>query len=233
MASLTMSVTPGKIGELIKPYMIKEINGTSISKTVPIVFAERVTEFTALLFIIAFGIKVFNHNYLILVITLFLFLLLLVFILNKRISGLVLSKLNRIHFLKKYVDPINISFSNSRDLLEIKPFALMFLFSLLIWLIEAFGFYLIFIGFNLDISIIWAYFTYLFSVFVGSIAIIPAGLGVTDGSITFLLSQNELSKDISVSMALIIRIATLWFALLIGAFHMLMYNSLVKLGNKG
>ena len=106
MASLTMSVTPGKIGELIKPYMIKEINGTSISKTVPIVFAERVTEFTALLFIIAFGIKVFNHNYLILVITLFLFLLLLVFILNKRISGLVLSKLNRIHFLKKYVDPL-------------------------------------------------------------------------------------------------------------------------------
>ncbi len=57
MSSLTMSITPGKIGDLIKPYMIKEINATAISRTVPIVFAERVTEFSSLILIILIGIK--------------------------------------------------------------------------------------------------------------------------------------------------------------------------------
>ena len=35
MSGLIMSVTPGKMGELLKSYLIKQVNGTSISKTAP------------------------------------------------------------------------------------------------------------------------------------------------------------------------------------------------------
>ncbi len=48
MSGLIMSVTPGKMGELLKAYLVKQINGTPISKTAPIIFAERITDFISL-----------------------------------------------------------------------------------------------------------------------------------------------------------------------------------------
>ncbi|MCK7516981.1 MAG: flippase-like domain-containing protein [Ignavibacteriales bacterium] len=36
------------MGELLKSYLVKQVNGTSISKTAPIVFAERATDFLSL-----------------------------------------------------------------------------------------------------------------------------------------------------------------------------------------
>jgi uncharacterized membrane protein YbhN (UPF0104 family) len=43
-AGLVMSVTPGKFGELLKAYLIKVENGAPMTRTAPIVVAERVTQ---------------------------------------------------------------------------------------------------------------------------------------------------------------------------------------------
>lgn len=44
-SGLIMSITPGKLGELFKSYLVKQINNEPISKTAPIIFAERLTDF--------------------------------------------------------------------------------------------------------------------------------------------------------------------------------------------
>lgn len=51
MSSLSMAVTPGKMGEVVKAYFLKALHGIPMSKSMPIVFAERVTDFLALLII--------------------------------------------------------------------------------------------------------------------------------------------------------------------------------------
>jgi glycosyltransferase 2 family protein len=228
MSTLTMSVTPGKIGELIKPYMVKDITGTPTSKTIPILFAERVTEFLALIFLVLLGVDLLNEGILIPILSFGILLLIILLIVNKTISNWIISKISKVNYLKKYIDPLSISLINSRIALKPKPFILMFLLSVIIWVIESFGFYLVLIKFNISLSVIWSFFTYLFSVFIGSISFLPAGLGITDGSISILLSNIGVSKEISVSSALIIRIATLWFALFIGLLSMLGYNKLLN-----
>ena len=45
MSTFVMSVTPGKMGELLKSYLVREENGTPISKSAPIILAERLTDF--------------------------------------------------------------------------------------------------------------------------------------------------------------------------------------------
>lgn len=62
MSGLVMSVTPGKMGELLKSYLVKQVNGTSISKTAPIVFAERATDFLSLTIMALIGAYYFNYG---------------------------------------------------------------------------------------------------------------------------------------------------------------------------
>nr|MDA3861387.1 lysylphosphatidylglycerol synthase transmembrane domain-containing protein [Melioribacteraceae bacterium] len=149
-------------------------------------------------------------------------------IFNKKINIWIINRLENIKYLKKYIEPFSLSLTNSRVLLEPKPFLQMFLLSIFIWVIECLGFYLVLMKFNISLSVLWSFFTYLFSVFIGSISFLPAGLGVTDGSISILLANIGIDRDISVSTALIIRIATLWFALVIGALSMWKYNKLLE-----
>ena len=94
-----------------------------------------------------------------------------------------------------------------------------------------YGFFLILNQFNIEFSIMWSFFTYIFSIFIGSVSMLQAGLGVTDGSLTFLLTQNGFGKEIAVSATLIVRIATLWFALIVGILSMLGFNKITKLKN--
>ncbi|MCF6271344.1 MAG: flippase-like domain-containing protein [Melioribacteraceae bacterium] len=228
MASLIMSITPGKIGDLIKSYMLKETNGTPVNTTIPIVFAERVTEFAALLFLVILGINIYNQSIVIIIISLFSIIILILLLFNSRIMNKIIIILSRSKKLEKYIEPISLTISNSKILLKPKPFSLMILLSLFIWIVECFAFYLILIQFNIDFQIIWSFFTYLFSIFIGSLSMLPAGLGVTDGSLTFLLSQNGLSKEIAVTATLIVRIATLWFALIVGVIGMIGFNRVKK-----
>ncbi|MBT8386971.1 MAG: flippase-like domain-containing protein, partial [Ignavibacteria bacterium] len=55
MSGLIMSVTPGKVGELLKSYLVKEVANEPISKTAPIIIAERITDFISLLIIAIVG----------------------------------------------------------------------------------------------------------------------------------------------------------------------------------
>ena len=62
MSGLVMSVTPGKMGELLKVYLVKQLTGTAISKTAPIVFVERITDFVSLMLIALAGAYYYNYG---------------------------------------------------------------------------------------------------------------------------------------------------------------------------
>ena len=104
------------------------------------------------------------------------------------------------------------------------PFTSMILLSLISWVFEGFGFYLILSTFEIQISLGWSFFIYAFSIIVGSVAMIPGGLGVTEGSLTFLLIESGAAKNIAVATTLIFRLATLWFAILVGVLSLVIYQ---------
>ena len=44
LSGLSMAITPGKIGELLKSYLLKSSTGAPVSRTSPIIIAERLTD---------------------------------------------------------------------------------------------------------------------------------------------------------------------------------------------
>ncbi|KXK03206.1 MAG: hypothetical protein UZ04_CHB001001606 [Chlorobi bacterium OLB4] len=57
-----MSVTPGKLGEILKSYLIKEETGTPVSKSAPIILAERLTDFISMILLCLVGAFVFDYG---------------------------------------------------------------------------------------------------------------------------------------------------------------------------
>ena len=53
---------------------------------------------------------------------------------------------------------------------------------------------------------------------------LPGGLGVTEASLTGLMVLMKIPKDVSVASTFIIRVATLWFAVLIGVIAVYFYQ---------
>ncbi|MBE0571618.1 MAG: flippase-like domain-containing protein [Ignavibacteriaceae bacterium] len=224
MSGLIMSVTPAKLGEVLKSVLVKEITGEPISKTAPIILAERVTDFLSLLLIAIVGAFAFDYGGNITIIVAAFFVLLIIIVSNKKIALPIINFSERIPFVKKYIHNIHSAYESSYQLLKLKPLILMTIISLISWGFECVGYYFILANFDADFGLLWASFSYSFSTIVGAISMLPGGLGLTEGSLTYLLMQKGIEADISVATTFIVRAVTLWFAVLVGIVSLSFYQ---------
>ena len=79
LSGLSMAVTPGKIGELLKCYLLKEHMGAPVSVTSSIVMAERLSDGISMVILASFGVLVYAHGFYALL-AIFFFLAALVFV---------------------------------------------------------------------------------------------------------------------------------------------------------
>ncbi|MFZ1518303.1 MAG: lysylphosphatidylglycerol synthase transmembrane domain-containing protein [Ignavibacteriaceae bacterium] len=224
MSGLIMSITPGKMGELLKSYLIKQVNGTSISKTAPIVFAERVTDFLSLTLIALIGAYFYDYGKSITIFIALFLILGIVIILNKNLFDKIFSFFSHIQLIAKHILKIRNVYESSAKLLSIQPLFLMTLLSIVSWGFECFGYYLILNNFESEIDVLWSFFSYSFSTIVGAISMLPGGLGVTEGSLTLMLTQNGFKENDAFATTFIVRAVTLWFAVIVGIISVLFYQ---------
>ena len=224
MSGLIMSVTPGKMGELLKSYLVKQVNGTSISKTAPIVFAERATDFLSLTILALAGAYFYDYGKNIIIIIAVIIISGLVIISNKNLFYKIILFLSKIGFISKHVLKIQTAYESSSKLLAFTPLILMTMLSVISWGFECFGYYIILTNYNLKVDVMWAFFSYSFATIVGALSMMPGGLGVTEGSLTLLLVKKGLSENNAFAATFIVRAVTLWFAVLVGAVSVLFYQ---------
>ncbi len=225
MSNLIMAVTPGKMGELLKSYLVKEISGTPVSKTFPIIFVERITDFVSLIFITLIGAYLYNFGREIILGVGIFFLLVCITLSNKKIALPFLQLLEKVKFLEKHLKSIHTAYESSYSMLQPLPLLYMTVLGIISWSLECFAYYLILINFHLQVNFLWAAFSYGFAIIVGALSMLPGGLGITEGSLTFMLIRKNISKDIAVASTFIIRAVTLWFAVLVGIISVTIYQS--------
>ena len=224
MSGLIMSVTPAKLGEVLKSVLVKEITGIPISKTAPIILAERITDFLSLLVIAISGAYLFDYGGKVTIIVAIFFVTLIFIISNKKIALPIINFAERIPLIKKYIHNIQSAYESSYQLLKPGPLIQMTVLSLVAWGFECLGYYLILVNFDVNFGVFWAFFSYSFSTIIGAISMLPGGLGLTEGSLTFLLVQKQVAMDIAVATTFIIRVVTLWFAVLVGIVSLTLYQ---------
>lgn len=229
MSGLIMSVTPGKFGELLKAYLLKQVTNEPISKTAPIIFAERATDFLSLTFIALIGAYYFEYGKNVIIIISVVILLGIIIVTNKRLSETILKFLAGIRIFEKHISKIYNAYESSFKLLNFTPLIFMTLLSVISWGFECLGYYFILTNFEMKTDIFWAFFSYSFSTIVGAASMLPGGLGVTEGSLTLMLVKKGISTNDAFASTFIVRAVTLWFAVLIGAISVLFYQK--RFGN--
>lgn len=228
MSTFVMSITPGKMGELLKSYLVREENGTPVSRSAPVILAERLTDFISVVLLCIAGAFVFNYGKEIIIGIGLFFMLCVIMISSRKFSLGVISYLEKIKLFHKAGHKFHEAYESIYALVKFKPLVIATGMSLVAWFLECLGLFVVLKVYSsitqIDVSLLSAVFIYGFSTLIGSIAMLPGGLGVTEASITGLLVLLKIPKDISVASTFIIRVATLWFAVLIGIISVYYYQ---------
>lgn len=112
------------------------------------------------------------------------------------------------------------------------PLILVTIISVVAWFSECYAFYLVFKGLNISASLLYSTFVYAFSTLIGAVSMLPGGIGATEGSMTGLLVMMDIPKHSAVVATLIIRICTLWFAVLVGVLALVLSRKMfIKTSN--
>lgn len=216
IAGLGMTVTPGKVGEFLKAYLIKELNGTPASVTSPLVLVERLTDGISMILLASVGALRFKYGMGILAVTVVMVALFIAFVRFKAFAVAVIRLLKRLPLLNKIGKQIDAFYESSYELLNVRSLLLSVAIGVVSWSFEGLIVYLTLKAFNSPIPVLSSIFVVSFSTIVGALTMLPGGLVAAEGSIMGLLLMMGVSREIASTATIITRFSTLWLGVAIG-----------------
>ena len=219
-SGLGMVITPGKVGEWLKSYLLREVHGTPISRSAPILIAERLTDSIALLLIAGTGVFVFG-NYWPAFVAVALGSVLLVAISQHRPTAMALLAFGgRIPLVRRFVPQLEEFYEAARVLMSPSAVLAMSALSAFSWFFEVLGFYFTFVGLGLDGNgelLLQSAFILPIATLASAILLTPGGLGVAEGAlVTLSVALLGVTRSAAAVGTFIIRFGTLWFGVIIG-----------------
>ncbi len=232
LSGLSMAITPGKVGELLKSYLLRRATGAAISRTSPIIVAERLTDGIAMLVLAATGLILYRFGWQILLVLLVLGILGIALVQNRTVVLAGLTTLERVPKLTHITVAIRAFYESSYTLLQWRPLFLAIGIGVISWSGECVALYFVYTGLGIAASVdlfIKAVFILAVSSLIGSASGLPGGLGTADGSMIGL-TRVLISPSATVGGAatLLIRLCTLWFGLTLGVVALLTFRAIQR-----
>ncbi len=231
LSGFVMSVTPGKLGEVWKSFLLWEIYGISVARTAPIVIAERVTDLLALVLLTALGSFFFDGGAWMAAVGACAALGLISFISIRPLGEFALQAIAKIPGVRRFVPRLHEAWQSLAVL--VRPLPLLWATGLATfsWGLECVALWLIVNGFHgSSINLGPASFTYAASTIAGALAMLPGGLGVTEAGMagSLQLLGEGITPTIATGATLLVRLATLWWAVVVGALALFVLRRWMK-----
>lgn len=224
LAGLSMTLTPGKVGELLKSLLLKERCGVPLTRSAPVVVAERVTDLLALVVLAGLGVGAFyaEGTWTVGVVGLVLGGVVALIQQDRWIHAL-LDLFGRVGRLGPVVGKARELYGSAKVLLGVRPLLVGLVLGLVSWGMECAGLWVVLVGSGVDAGLLQAGFIYAFSTVAGVVS--PGGLGVTDGLLVVLTTRllPGTPRSVAVAAAFVIRLSTLWFAVGLGSLMLLRF----------
>lgn len=217
LSGMTMSMTPARLGEVFKSYLIKQDDGTEMSRSIPIVFAERATDVIGLTLLAGIGLASFRYGQGLLLASLLIVAALVLLIRQRDLCTRLLGLVARVRVVRRYADNLNTMYLSAYHLFSWRSLLIAIGLSVTSWFFECVALYFVIGGFGWEPSLLESTFVFSFSSVAGALSMLPGGLGVAEGSIAGLLVLQGLPVALSVAATIVIRVCTLWFGMTIGA----------------
>lgn len=235
-SGISMTVTPGKMGEVLKAYLVKKVTGNKFSEVVPLLVFERLTDGIAMIILALGGIYFFRQSILFFLLASFIVVSFIIFVWAKDFFINLIKKFEKRFFHLKILDFAITFFQNSRRLLTVKNMTAAVLFGLVAWAFEGVSLYLLISQITPQLTgkeLFLSFFIFSFSSIAGFLVMIPGGVGVAEGSITsFLMLFFKMSFAEAIFITLIFRFATLWFGVSMGSVFLIRTLNLLEASKK-
>lgn len=221
LANFIMVMTPGKVGEFFKAYLLKQVAGTPVAHSAPIVVAERVTDGMAMGLLALLGLTTYRAAWPALALILGTMLAGVALVQMRPLALRALGWGERLPLLSPAAHSLHALYESAYRILRWDALALAVGLGVLSWGAEGLAFYLVLRGLGLPsgaLLLLQAVFILAFATIVGAVSALPGGLGAAEGSLTgLLLLLVTREESLAVAATLLIRLFTLWFGVLLGA----------------
>ena len=217
LGGMSMTITPGHVGELIKSQLIKTIYNIPRTKTAPIIFVEKFYDLTGAIIASIIGIIILGMDASLILISVSILIVIIFLIYYRPIFEFILKRVTKTKFFSKYSENISDSYEIVRNSTTPQISSISFGLSVLYWIIISVAVHFILLSFGIEsISILKTISIYSSSVIIGAISFVPGGLGITEGSLIGLFSLEGIDISLALILSVMIRILTMWYSVSIG-----------------
>lgn len=218
LGGFAMSVTPGRVGELIRMRWLRRETGWSFERTAPLVLVDRAADLAAMAILLALALALSTSGMKgglpVVVLALGAAIVVTRPNLLYKVAGLghqiTARKFPRLFARLRRASQSLRAFSGPSMILIAGGLGLVG------WLAEGYGFHLLLVWLGADIGLWKAVGIFIFATIVGGLTGAPGGLGGAEATMVALLALDGVPLEIAVPATLVIRVTTLWFAVLIG-----------------
>ncbi len=217
IAGFGLTVLPVKVGETIRSVFLKQ-HGVSYPESLAAYFSEHFSNLISMLLLVAIGLWVYPQAKPTVAVLAVMILVVLMVLQQKKwlrtIESFAQKKLPA-KIGKLMTHGIEIVLHSGRCF-RLPMLLYGIALGVVAWGAEgvAFCYIMHLLGYN--ISLQTALFIYAFSMLVGALSFMPGGLGGAEATMVALLMLNQIAQPQAVAATVLIRLATLWFAVALG-----------------
>ena len=227
-AGLSMTISPAKLGEVLKSVFIRQVNGAPMARTAPAVVAERLTDGTGMILWGFVGALAFSFGPESLLLFLALTTAGIVVLRSKHLSLLAERTLLKLPLLHRLAPHLGDFHGASNELLATRPLIVGTAISFCSWGIEVLAVHLCVVEMGAETPFLMVVFIFVVSSLGGALTMLPGGIGAAEAGMAGMFDTVAgLSAGTSVALTFVIRLATLWFATLIGIVGLLLVRRMI------
>lgn len=220
LAGFALTTTPGKAGEALRGVFLKR-HGLSHTQSVVAFLSERLSDLTAIVLLVLAGFSAYpqGRGWVI-----FAGVMIFGFLAVLSREGWLKAAHHGTCTGKGLRRALHHGFHlllESRRCHGLRLLLTATVLSIVAWSAEAFAFHLLVGWLDCSVTLTQVFFIYAFSMLVGALSFLPGGLGGTEAVMMGLLIAAGTPHAEAVAVTVLIRLATLWFAVGLGIFALL------------
>ena len=217
LSGFVLTVTPGKVGEVFKSAILQQTHGIPIARTAPIVIAERLSDLIGVVLLIVLGTAGFASGLPWAIAGTSVVLIGLVFIVWEKPLDFLLAFVKRHPRLSRFEPKLREAVVALRMLCQPRTLGPPLVLSVLAWASEGVALWVLLKGFGASAPLLLSVFFYETASLAGALIPVPGGLGIVEGMLREqLVVLGGVPTPIATSSMILVRFATLWWAVLVG-----------------
>ncbi|MCV6825262.1 MULTISPECIES: lysylphosphatidylglycerol synthase transmembrane domain-containing protein [Halocynthiibacter] len=212
-----MSVTPARVGELVRIRWIGRETGASPERTAPLAIVDRASDLSAMAILLAIALVFAAGGPKGAIVVAAFAIIAAIIATNPRIFSACVTRFYRITgVFPRFFVRVRRASQTLAQFSHFPTVAMTLLCGLAGWFAEGYAFFILLQWMGADIGLATCIVIFVFSTLAGGLTGAPGGIGGAEAAMIALLSLEGVPISLSVPATAVIRLTTLWFAIALG-----------------